>query len=289
MEKKDILFSDIDNRLDGIVSIPGKIALFENVRALHNGNLRTDAYMTVICINGKATCKIDDKTYEIANNDVFFVHPNQFVENAMTSFDFNCCGAILSPEYLESVFILGGKLWNQKLAVIANPLLHLDQYETDMLKDDFNFLRQKITHQYSKNHKEVIELLLQVIMYDVYDCIASKIEPAPVTYTSADSLFGRFMELVSNDTPQHRDVNYYACELCVTPKYLSSVCKKMTGKTALVLIKQAVTKHIRHMLRASDKSIKEIAAETGFENLSFFGKYVRRELGMSPREYRVKY
>lgn len=49
-----------------------------------------------------------------------------------------------------------------------------------------------------------------------------------------------------------------------------------------------VTNYIKQMLRSSTKSIKEIANDTGFDNLSFFGKYVRRKLGMSPREYRMK-
>ena len=42
------------------------------------------------------------------------------------------------------------------------------------------------------------------------------------------------------------------------------------------------------MLTSFEKSIKEIAAEAGFDNLSFFGKYVKRKLGMSPRDYWMK-
>ena len=43
------------------------------------------------------------------------------------------------------------------------------------------------------------------------------------------------------------------------------------------------------MLLSSDKTVKQIAADAGFSNLSFFGKYVRRELGMSPRDFRARH
>ncbi len=58
--------------------------------------------------------------------------------------------------------------------------------------------------------------------------------------------------------------------------------------TASQLINSVTLNYIRNMLASSDKSIKEIAAETGFDNLSFFGKYVRRKLGVSPRDYKAK-
>lgn len=83
-------------------------------------------------------------------------------------------------------------------------------------------------------------------------------------------------------------VGYYADKLCITPKYLSSICKKQTGKTASDIIDEMTVNYIKQMLVSSEKSIKEIASETGFDNLSFFGKFVKRELGMSPRDYRLK-
>ena len=44
--------------------------------------------------------------------------------------------------------------------------------------------------------------------------------------------------------------------------------------------------HIKYKLRNSDKSIKEIAEEFNFSNQSFFGKYVKAHLGISPQQYR---
>lgn len=95
------------------------------------------------------------------------------------------------------------------------------------------------------------------------------------------------MSIASAEAPRRRDVAYYAYKLCITPKYISAICKKQTGNTASDIINKITVWNISQMLRSSDKTIKEIASDTGFDNLSFFGKYVRRELGMSPRVYRA--
>jgi AraC-like DNA-binding protein len=64
------------------------------------------------------------------------------------------------------------------------------------------------------------------------------------------------------------------------------VCKQVSGKTALDWINEYVLIDVRHWLKNSDKSVKEVADLLDFPNLSFFGKYCRSHLGMSPLKYR---
>ena len=60
----------------------------------------------------------------------------------------------------------------------------------------------------------------------------------------------------------------------------------MSGSTASEVINRCITDDVRRLLHNPDKSVKEISNELGFPNLSFFGKYVKRMLGMSPKTYR---
>ena len=107
-------------------------------------------------------------------------------------------------------------------------------------------------------------------------------------YSAPELLFKRFVHLMADESPYRHEAGYYADKLCVSRKYLTSVCKRQSGKTPSDLINDVTVNYVRQMLRSSDKTIKQIAADTGFSNLSFFGKFVRRELGMSPKEYRQK-
>ena len=66
------------------------------------------------------------------------------------------------------------------------------------------------------------------------------------------------------------------------------ICKQISGMTASCLIDKYVMKDIEYMMTHTNKSIKEIAADLNFSNLSFFGKYMRKHFGLSPRAFRAQ-
>ncbi len=266
------------------------VAVFDELGALPAASVHSEAYVTILCLDGKASCKIEGKEYNIVKNDMVMAHPNQIIENTMISCDFKCRGILMSPTYFESIFILGGNIWEAGLIIRENPLLHLEEQEMQNFLIDYEFLKYKLADTHLPHHDEIIKLLLQSFIYEFYDNISPMLDQhlPDRNYSSAEIFFKRFVSLAATEAPRHRDVGYYADKLCITPKYLSTICKKQTGKTASELLNQITTNYIRNMLTSSEKSIKEIAADAGFDNLSFFGKYVRRVLGMSPREYRAK-
>jgi AraC-like DNA-binding protein len=78
----------------------------------------------------------------------------------------------------------------------------------------------------------------------------------------------------------------FANMLNITPKYLSKCVKDESGRSPIDLIHETTAGTIRQQLRYSNKTVKEICTELDFPNLSFFGKFVKEHLGMSPTEYR---
>lgn len=92
--------------------------------------------------------------------------------------------------------------------------------------------------------------------------------------------------MISASNNIERSVKFYADKLYVSPKYLSMITKKVSGRTAYEWITGQVVAEIDYQLRYSDLSIKEIANNMQFPNLSFFGRYVKEHLGASPTEYR---
>ena len=98
--------------------------------------------------------------------------------------------------------------------------------------------------------------------------------------------FKRFINLLESSYPKQRAVSYYADCLYITPKYLSSVCKRIGGQRPSDIIDSYVLKDIDYLMKHTTKSVKEIANELEFPNLSFFGKYVKKHLGVSPKACR---
>jgi AraC-like DNA-binding protein len=81
-------------------------------------------------------------------------------------------------------------------------------------------------------------------------------------------------------------VNYMASQLHLSPKYLSDLLKQETGKTALELIHLYVVSEAKNLLVTGDLSIAEIAYQLGFENPPYFSRLFKKEVGISPKEFK---
>lgn len=97
----------------------------------------------------------------------------------------------------------------------------------------------------------------------------------------------RFIDLLERgDYRKNRDVAYYADKLCVTPKYLSEVSKKLSGRSAGFWIDRYTTIALSRLLRNKQLSLTDISDQFGFSSQSHFSRYVQKNLGVNPSELR---
>lgn len=255
------------------------------VNLINHSPIKTEWFIVVLCTKGKAELKINKDLYSLKEKDLLICHPQTILENEMTCSEFNVCGFCLSPEYIRQTFVITANNWNAKLFLENNPILSLDNEECELFMQYYNLIKSRLTAK-STHKKQVLDLLLQAFMYEFQDAMDKHVNLNPPRYNSADNLFSSFIELIANSYPKERSVNYYAEKLFVTPKYLSAICKEACGETTSDIITRYVKKDIETLLKDPQVSIKEMSNRLGFENLSFFGKYVKRNFGVSPREYR---
>ena len=104
--------------------------------------------------------------------------------------------------------------------------------------------------------------------------------------TRAEAIFANFIHLLEQNFRTQRRVSWYAEQLCITPKYLSEIVKKISLRTPNDWIDSYVILEARVLLKNTTKSIKEITDELNFPNQSFLGKYFKEHVGVSPSEYR---
>lgn len=114
-------------------------------------------------------------------------------------------------------------------------------------------------------------------------------EKAGPCKSNGEILYARFRDLLFLWRGKERRVAFYASKLCITPKYLTAVVKKASGRTPSEWIDETTIGEIEYMLCHTQSSIKEIAFELKFPNLSFFGKYFKAHKGVSPKHFRTVY
>ena len=85
---------------------------------------------------------------------------------------------------------------------------------------------------------------------------------------------------------QGKQLKFYADALCITPRYLSRVVKECTGSSAADWIERYVVLEARALLKSTSMTIQQISDELNFPSQTFFGKYFKRRVGMSPKDYR---
>lgn len=242
----------------------------------------------VLCTSGKAELSIGGRDFTMTTGDLFVCRPNVPVEPQTSSHDFVCTGMLVPIDFFDRNISLPGNMWETLRFLDNSPVIHLTDEERRIMQQYVSLVRAKLHAEPLRHHADVIDSIVRAFIYELGDRTERFIEHADTSYSSADNLFERFIRLLTSIYPKPREVKDYAQRLCVSPKYLSAVCKHVTGKPASAIINHAIVQDIKFHLRRKDKSIKEIATEMGIPNLSYFGKYVRRELGMSPRTFRQK-
>lgn len=258
---------------------------------LNTSPIKSEWFVALLCIEGESTIYINNEMYSIHKNDILLCHPQTIFEHKITNLDFKYCGFCLSPEYVKQISLISSNSWNAILFIENNPIIALDENESSLFLQYYNLIRSKFETESQHHLKQLIDMLLQAFIYEFHDSMEKRIKIDPPQYNSADNLFISFLDILVNSYPKQRSVSYYAEKLFVTPKYLSAICKEISGETASDLITRYVKKDIENLLKRPNKTIKEIANELDFANLSFFGKYVKRIFGVSPKEYRenIKY
>lgn len=99
-------------------------------------------------------------------------------------------------------------------------------------------------------------------------------------------IYLRFRQAVKLYVREHYSVSDYAAVLCITPKYLTTVIRRVSGQTAQKLIEQKTVDEIKNTLLHTQLTAKEISAQFHFPNTILFGRFFKRMTGMTPQEFR---
>lgn len=241
----------------------------------------------MICTNGRIQAHMNGRPVELKKNQVAIVPQNVVVTNIMISPDFNLKAMFLNNNILQSALHDKMIIWNDIMYIQHNHVITLKSEYLLIFSQFYDMLNMVIEHsQENPFRNEIIHSILSAAILAVCGELKLMLPSSNEKNQLPSSHFQRFIKLLHNSEIKYHSVEYYASELCISPKHLTAICKKYSGKTANDWIREQVLEDIKYYLKNTDLSIKQVCDRVGFSNTSFFGKYVKQHLGMTPVEFR---
>lgn len=240
----------------------------------------------ILCHDGTGQFRMNGVVYQIKPNDIVILLPLAEVGDLLFSIDFQANFFFMSYEIATKnnpnvSWGIKGYLFSKE-----HPVVSLSKHDKERCLRNLHILRSINIDTEHRFRKEMLNLHVQVFIMDMWDIFAHKIEERLNFEGQRISLFKRFLNLADTHCMEHRDLGFYSDKLCITTKYLTEVCKKNSGKTAGEWIQNYTTQRIVILLRNPNLSFTEIADALHFSSQSFFSRYVRSVLGVSPSEFR---
>lgn len=241
-----------------------------------------------ICTEGIVTLEVNSRKRVVSSQQVMVITDESVVDNLNFSDDFNGFGIFISYKMLHE--ILDDIAYMSDLFLLSHnhPVFDVQPEETAIARQYFASIEQRIAMPQHRYRREVIRLHVLSLFYDfvnVFDKVINHPQKKD-KQSRGERIFVNFVQLVERNFRTQRQVQWYAKEMQITPKYLSEVISTVSRRTPNEWIDKFVTTEIRNQLRHTSKKMSEIAEDLNFPSQSFFGKYFKNNVGVSPSEYR---
>lgn len=252
--------------------------------------IRIDAIILGIGIEGEATVAANLQDYRLHKGSLFFFGPQSMIQ-LMTNDHFTSHFIVISPDLMKRINIDLKHMMPLLVQLGAHPSLDITDDESQALRNLITLIEHETKASEGRFTREVICELVSALVYKVGDILFRYQEEHPELsaplQNRAEEYFRKFLSLLSEHYKEHRSVGFYARQLCITPKYLTTLIKRISQRSVSEWIDNYVTLEAKMLLKYSNMSIQEIAYYLNFPNQSFFGSYFKRNTGMSPSQYKL--
>lgn len=245
-----------------------------------------DSVLHILCTGGNMSFSFQDVRYNVVPGDYVILTNPALASDFSESVDFDAVIMSLSEAFITSMAIQSNYGIIGHMSLLQNPVMKLSPHDYRICLEDMWKLHERLNETQHLFREEMLGHLLLVHILDLYDIHAKSQAERNISERNGD-LLRRFVELLYHkEYTQNRNLAHYASRLCITPHYLTEVCKKVSGKPATYWIDRFTTHEIVRLLLQKEIPLKEIADRMNFSSLSYFSRYVQKQMGVSPSEYR---
>lgn len=252
---------------------------------------RLNALIIGVGTEGETSLTSNLQEFRLKKDSLFIFNPKHILQ-VQSNNRFKAHLIVIAPDFLKRINIDTKRMMPLFLQFGSLPCMELTQAESQSLRSFISMVEQELKGSETDFSSEIIGELIAATIYKVGDILTHYLTEHPEVdspiHNRAEEYFRQFTELLGEHYKHERSVGFYARQLCITPKYLTTLIKRISGKSVSEWIDNYVILEAKTLLKYSNMSVQEIAYYLNFPNQSFFGSYFKRNAGMSPSQYKAK-
>ena len=260
--------------------------IIENTLA-NLGNERFSGYLChAYCRKGHCDFEFNNEAFRFEAGNCLIFTRCDMASNIVQSQDFKVDAIYVTQEFIEVCTPQSNYGMKGHMALFNNPIMRLTPEQQKVCALNFDYIKQRLELTHHHFHREAMINAIQCMIIDFFDFHVELYGNEKVTSQYAQIMEGFLALLEKGDFYTNREIGYYADKLCVTPKYLSEVTKKVSGFPANYWITRYTALEISRLLRDKSLTLTDIADQFNFSSLSYFTRFVQKYLGANPMDFR---
>ena len=252
---------------------------------------RLNALIIGVGTEGETSLTSNLQEFRLKKDSLFIFSPKHILQ-VQSNNRFKAHLIVIAPDFLKRINIDTKRMMPLFLQFGSLPCMELTHAESQSLRSFISMVEQELKGSETDFSSEIIGGLIAATIYKVGDILTHYLTEHPEVdspiHNRAVEYFRQFTELLGEHYKHERSVGFYARQLCITPKYLTTLIKRISGKSVSEWIDNYVILEAKTLLKYSNMGVQEIAYYLNFPNQSFFGSYFKRNAGMSPSQYKAK-
>ena len=252
---------------------------------------RIDAFIIGVGTEGETSVSFNLHEFRLKKDSMFIFTPKNILQVPSQQY-FKADVIAISPDFMRRINIDIKNMMPLFLKFVENPALTLTPEESRSMRGMIAQIERETRGPETHFSFDIVSGLIAATIYKVgdimYHYLAEHPEEQNNSHNRAEEYFKQFTHLLGEHFREERSVGFYARQLCITPKYLTTLIKRISGQSVSEWIDNYVILEAKTLLKYSTMSIQEIAYYLNFPNQSFFGSYFKRNTGMSPSQYKAQ-
>ena len=252
---------------------------------------RIDAFIIGVGTEGETSVSFNLHEFKLKKDSIFIFTPKNVLQVNSQQY-FKADVIAISPDFMRRINIDIKNMMPLFLKFVENPALTLTPEESRSMRGMIAQIERETRGPETHFSFDIVSGLIAATIYKVgdimYHYLAEHPEGQNNSHNRAEEYFKQFTHLLGEHFREERSVGFYARQLCITPKYLTTLIKRISVQSVSEWIDNYVILEAKTLLKYSTMSIQEIAYYLNFPNQSFFGSYFKRNTGMSPSQYKAQ-